>query len=142
MLGGHLVEGRVDHRLGESSHHGYVVLSWEAVEEGIARRDGHNVVLHEFAHQLDAEDGRSDGAPVLERGLYGPWARILGASFEELQEDVAQHRRNVLDAYGATNPAEFFAVATETFFGQPEALRAEHPELFGVLARYYGQEPG
>lgn len=140
-LGGRFVEGGISHRLGESSHHGYVVLSWDAVVRGIARHDGHNVVLHEFAHQLDAEDGVSDGAPPLERRLYGPWAQILGASFEELQEDVARHRRNVIDAYGATNPAEFFAVATETFFEQPSALKRQEPRLYAVLARYYGQDP-
>lgn len=142
VLAGHLVEGGTSHRLGESSHRGYVVLAWDAVRRGAAdEHDGQNVVLHEFAHQLDAQDGASDGAPPLERNLYGPWARILGQAFEELQEDVAHHRRSVLDAYGATNPAEFFAVATETFFERPRGLRQQEPRLYRVLARYYGQDP-
>jgi len=140
-LGDAWVEGGVSHRLGESSHRGYVVLSWDAVWKGGRADDGHNVVLHEFAHQLDTLDGVPDGAPPLPRQLYGPWARVLGAAFEELQQDVADRRRNVLDGYGATNPAEFFAVATESFFEEPVALRRQEPDLYRVLARYYGQEP-
>lgn len=140
-LGDVWVEGGVSHRLGESSHRGYVVLAWDAVRRGARHEDGHNVVLHEFAHQLDTLDGVADGAPPLPGRLYGPWARVLGAAYEELQEDVAQRRRNVLDGYGATNPAEFFAVATESFFEEPGALKAQEPELYEVLARYYHQRP-
>ena len=128
-------------RQGQSSADS-VVLSWPSVRQGIAApHDGHNLVLHEFAHQLDTQDGRADGAPPLPRQLYGPWARILGEAFEELEEDVAANRRTVLDAYGATNPAEFFAVATETFFEQPRRLKREEPELYAILARYYHQDP-
>ncbi len=140
-LGDAWVEGGVSHRLGESSHRGYVVLSWDAVRNGDRADDGHNVVLHEFAHQLDTLDGVPDGAPPLPWQLYGPWARVLGAAFEELQQGVADRRRSVLDSYGATNPAEFFAVATESFFEEPVALRDQEPELYEVLARYYGQDP-
>ena len=131
------------HRLGESSRHGFVVLSWDAVQRG-ARvvDDGQNVVLHEFAHQLDTEDGAADGAPVLpDPGLVRPWARVLGASYAHLQADVEAHHRSVLDAYGATNPAEFFAVATETFFEEGQRLKREEPELYDVMRRYYGQDP-
>ncbi len=140
-VAGHAVLGGQSHRLGESSMRGYVVLAWDAVRQGAQRRDGHNVVLHEFAHQLDTQDGSADGAPPLERGLYGPWARILGDAYAELQQDVARRRHNVMDAYGATNPAEFFAVATETFFERPLALKAQEPELYAVLERYYQQDP-
>ena len=129
------------HRLGESGR-GFIVLSWDAVREGLAHTgDGHNVVLHEFAHQLDTEDGQADGAPPLPRSLYGPWARILGAAFSELEQDVAADRHSVLDVYGATNPAEFFAVATEAFFERPDSLRHQEPQLYAVLARYYRQDP-
>jgi Mlc titration factor MtfA (ptsG expression regulator) len=131
----------LSHRLGESSDRGYVVLSWRDVIRGADPTDGHNVVLHELAHQLDQADGVADGAPVLPRSLYGPWAKHLGAAFEELQEDVAKRRRNVMDGYGATNPAEFFAVATETFFERGKALRRQEPELYDVLKTYYGQDP-
>lgn len=131
------------HRLGESSRHGYLVLSWDAVRRGAtAPHDGHNVVLHEFAHQLDTADGVADGAPILpDRNLYGPWAQVLGQAFEELEQDVAAHRRNVLDSYGTTNPAEFFAVATETFFERPRALREQEPALYAIFVRYYRQDP-
>ncbi|MFT4623137.1 MAG: Mlc titration factor MtfA (ptsG expression regulator) [Myxococcota bacterium] len=129
-------------RLGESSRHGYVVLSWDAARRGGQRpSDGDNVVLHEFAHQLDTADGRADGAPLLPSALYGPWATALGDAFSELQQDVAARRRSVIDAYGATNPAEFFAVVTETFFEQPERLQAGWPEVYAVLAQYYRQDP-
>lgn len=140
-LGDVWVEGVESHRLGESSRRGYVVLAWDAVKRAARRPEGHNVVLHEFAHQLDTEDGAADGAPPLPASLYGPWARVLGEAFEELQEDVAAHRRSVLDGYGATNPAEFFAVATESFFEDGARLRDREPKLYEVLARYYGQDP-
>jgi Mlc titration factor MtfA (ptsG expression regulator) len=125
-------------RLGESSHSGVVVLSWDDTLRGATvQDDGHNVVLHEFAHQLDQEDGTSDGTPYLGgRGLYAAWARVLGADFERLREAPG-----VLDPYGATNPAEFFAVATETFFEKPRALRAENGELYEQLRAYYGLDP-
>jgi hypothetical protein len=129
------------HRLGESGR-GYIVLSWRAVEQGLADpHDGHNVVLHELAHQLDTEDGAADGAPVLPRALYGPWARVLGASYAELAEDIARGRPTVLDSYGATDPAEFFAVATESFFEEPVRLRDDDRALYDMLRTYYRQDP-
>jgi hypothetical protein len=104
--------------------------------------DGHNVVLHEFAHQLDTEDGDADGAPVLPKSsMYGPWARVLGQEFEQLVRDDHAHRRSVMDAYGATDPAEFFAVITETFFEKPRQLKSKHPELYEQLKAYYQQDP-
>jgi Mlc titration factor MtfA (ptsG expression regulator) len=135
-------EGHVPHA-GLSSRHGYVVLSWDAARQGaFDDKDGQNVVLHEFAHQLDTEDGAADGAPVLaDPNQYRPWAKVLGAAYEQLLQDVDAERRNVLDAYGATHPAEFFAVATEAFFERPARLKAEQPRLYEVLARYYGQDP-
>jgi hypothetical protein len=140
---GPAVSQRAEHRLGESSRRGYVVLSWRDARRGAAdASDGRNVVLHEFAHQLDTQDGSADGAPVLaDRSLYGPWAEVLGEAFERLVADVDAARPGALDAYGATNPAEFFAVATEAFFERGAALRRRHPELYDVLKRYYGQDP-
>jgi hypothetical protein len=137
--GGVVLEGEQD-RLGEAHQHGLVVLAWDAVKRGAHdARDGHNVVLHEFAHQLDMEDGSADGAPPLDRrAMYGPWARVLGAEFQALQE---ARGKTVLDRYGATNPAEFFAVATEAFFEKPVQLRSRHPELYDELALYYRQDP-
>jgi Mlc titration factor MtfA (ptsG expression regulator) len=130
-------------RLGESWNTGAVVLSWDDVLYGAADcHDGHNVVLHEFAHQLDMEDNVADGAPLLpRRSMYVAWARVLGEEYKHLQIDVARHHRSVMDAYGATNPAEFFAVATETFFEKPVKLREKHPELYVLLSEFYHQDP-
>jgi len=130
-------------RLGESWARDVVVLAWDGVLSGAADiHDGHNLVLHEFAHQLDQESGAGDGAPVLpRRSMYVAWARVLGRDFDQLVSDVAHHHQNVLDAYGATNPAEFFAVATETFFEKPRKLRRRHPELYQQLQEFYRQDP-
>lgn len=143
VLGGGLVLEGEQSRLGEAWVGGAVVLSWEDVRSGAAdARDGHNVVLHEFAHQLDHEDGAADGAPVLpRRAMYTAWARVLGAEYEQLRLDAQTGRKSVLDKYGATKPAEFFAVATECFFEKPAQLRKKHPELYEELKEYYQQDP-
>src|SRR4051794_31727679 len=139
--GGVVLEGEVC-RLGEAWKDGVVVLSWDDVRCGAADiHDGHNVVLHEFAHQLDQEDGAADGAPIDRRSRYVAWARVLGAEYEQLRRDAEHGRKSVLDAYGATNPAEFFAVATECFFEKPTQIRKMHPELYEELREYYRQDP-
>jgi len=129
--------------LGESWRQGSLVLSWDDVLAGAADiHDGHNVVFHEFAHQLDTEDGRADGAPPLpRRSLYLAWARILSHEFEKLHEDKRRGRPSILDQYGATNAAEFFAVATECFFEKPLQMRRKHPELYEELKMFYRQDP-
>ncbi len=129
-------------RLGQSARD-VVVLAWDAVRHGATDvHDGHNVTLHEFAHQLDQEDGAADGAPVLgKRAMYTAWARVLGGEFAQLVDDVDKHRRSDIDAYGATNPAEFFAVVTEVFFEKPLQLKRRHPELYEQLALFYRQDP-
>jgi len=100
------------------------------------------VVLHEFAHKLDEEDGALDGTPLLERrSMYVAWARILGREYEQLLRDSTRARRTVLDRYGAENPVEFFAVATECFFEKPRQLKRKHPELYAELADFYRQDP-
>jgi hypothetical protein len=130
-------------RLGESWARDVVVLAWDSVLSGAADiHDGHNVVLHEFAHQLDQEGASGGGAPVLpRRSMYVAWARVLGHDFEQLVRDVERHHRTLIDRYGATNPAEFFAVVTETFFEKPAQLRSLHPELYGQLKDFYRQDP-
>ncbi len=130
-------------RLGESWDAGSLVLSWDHVKHSPRDiSDGHNVVLHEFAHQLDQEEGEADGAPTLDnRSSYGPWARILSREYENLREEVKHHIKDVMDAYGATNPAEFFAVATETFFERPRQLKNRHPGLYEQLKGYYKMDP-
>lgn len=130
-------------RQGEAWRRGEVVLSWDDARRGAADpKDGHNLVLHEFAHKLDMEDGAVDGAPPLEqRTRYLAWARVLAPAFRDLQLAAQGGKRSVLDAYGATNPAEFFAVATECFFEKPRQLQKKHPELYERLRDYYRQDP-
>lgn len=119
-------------RLGESWVSGVVLLVWDSVLSGARDiHDGHNVVLQEFAHQLDQEDGASDGMPILPtRYMYVAWARVLGHDFDELVRDRRHHHRDVIDQYGATNPAEFVAVVTEAFIETPRQLRTKHPALY------------
>jgi Mlc titration factor MtfA (ptsG expression regulator) len=130
-------------RLGEASMRGVVVLSWDHVKSGAAQpADGQNVVLHEFAHQLDGEDGAMDGAPDLgARAKYTSWAHVLGDEFGELSAKLHAGRGSDIDSYGATNPAEFFAVVTEMFFEKPRALKQRHPDLYEQLAAFYKQDP-
>jgi hypothetical protein len=130
-------------RLGEAWSRGIVVLAWDHVRQrAIDLIDGHNVVLHEFAHQLDQENPTGQGVPVLDRRTsYAPWARILSYEYDLLREKVQNHGRDVMDAYGTTNPAEFFAVATETFFEKAKAMKEKHPELYEELRDYYKLDP-
>lgn len=130
-------------RLGESWSHGTVVLAWDSVRGGARNfQDGRNVTMHEFAHQLDQEDGYGNGAPILEeRSAYSAWARVFSREFEHHQRRVRKGKRTVMDRYGATNPAEFFAVASETFFEKPRQLQKKHPELYAELERYYNVSP-
>jgi MtfA peptidase len=128
---------------GESWHQGQVILSWDDVVAGAADpEDGRNVVIHEFAHQLDSETGPPNGAPLLgRRERYTRWAAVLQAAFDDLQARLARGEPGVLDAYAATNPAEFFACASEVFFERPAALAAEQPALYAELAACYGVSP-
>lgn len=129
--------------LGESWSQGKVVLAWDNVEKGVRNlTDGHNVVLHEFAHQLDNESGGHNGAPLLAtRGAYRSWAHVFSSEFEMLQKEVRKGKQGLLDHYGATNPAEFFAVTTETFFERPTDMARNHEELFTELCRFYKLDP-
>lgn len=136
------IEGR-SVRLGESWQNGPIVLAWDSVLGGAVNiQDGKNVVLHEFSHQLDQADGVADGAPILEsRSSYATWAKVLGAEYENLQKKAKRFRKSVIHRYGATNPPEFFAVATETFFEKPKQMKKKHPELYSTLSDYYKLDP-
>ena len=142
-LPGGVVAEEVEGRLGESWFRGPVVLSWDDVLSGAHdHKDGHNVVFHEFAHQLDSESGANDGAPLLpHQSMYIAWARVMSAEYKHLIEDIIHHHQTDLDAYGATNPAEFFAVVTEFFFEKPQQLKQRHPQLYEQLALFYRQNP-
>lgn len=121
----------------------YVILSWDDVVRGAADiKDGHNVVLHEFAHQLDIEDGTFNGAPILgQRSAYVSWARVLRREFENVRGSLNEGHKTIFDEYGAENPAEFFAVATETYFEKALQLKTKHPELYEELRRFYRVDP-
>ena len=127
---------------GESWSNGKVVLSWDDVVAGVSDfTDGQNVVLHEFAHQLDSHSGSTNGAPPLRRNSYGAWSKVLSEEFEDHQKACFRRHKTVMDKYGATNPAEFFAVATETFFEKPQQLYSKHRELYEELHLYYQADP-
>jgi hypothetical protein len=128
---------------GESWQQGQVLLSWTDVLAGAADPgDGRNVVIHEFAHQLDQERGRANGAPWLgQRERYPRWAAVLGAEFERLRERLARDEPGLIDPYAATDAAEFFAVVSEHFFEQAAELATGHPALYAELARCYRVDP-
>lgn len=129
--------------LGQAWYDGPVVLAWDDVLKGGQNpRDGLNVVLHEFAHQLDYLDGVIDGTPPLRRkGDYAKWQEVMTREYERLKSESEHGYPKVLDTYGATNHAEFFAVATEAFFEKPREMCARHAELYAILSEYYGQDP-
>ena len=129
--------------LGQAQLRGPVVLVWDAVKRTSRHpKSGHNVVYHEFAHKLDMLDGRADGTPPLHgRAEYARWVEVCSQEYEGLRNRAKRGKSGLLDAYGATNEAEFFAVATEHFFDQPVALRHRHPNLYDVLQAFYRQDP-
>lgn len=132
---------------GESWVQGQVVLSWDDVLAGAADADdGRNVVIHEFAHQLDQEKGQATGAPLLGgRERQQRWSQVLAAAYARLHAQLARAdtgaQAPVLDPYGATSPAEFFAVASEVFFERPQALADAEPALYEALAGCYRVDP-
>lgn len=140
--GGVVHEGR-DVLAGQSWQRGQVILAWDAARDGAADpHDGANVVVHEFAHQLDQDRGAANGAPYVGRGaVQQAWARVMNAEFDALQARLARAEPGLIDAYAATNPAEFFAVSSELFFEQPAALAAERPALYEQLRRCYRLDP-
>ena len=142
LADGTIAEGP-DVLMGESWHHGSVVLSWNDVRRGSADiHDGHNVVFHEFAHQLDSSEGKGDSSEVLANSSsFIAWARVLQKEYQNLRSNAGSGRPTFLDQYGATNPAEFFAVVTEYFFKKSRELQKLHPQLYEELKRFYQQDP-
>ena len=129
-------------RAGEASSYGQVVLAWTQCEEGAVNPAGHhNVILHEFAHQLDYLDGTADGAPPLSGEQARHWQETMTQAYEHLRQSLQHHQKPWLDPYGATEPAEFFAVLTEAFYQQPGHLKAEQPDVYEALSRFYRLDP-
>jgi Mlc titration factor MtfA (ptsG expression regulator) len=120
-----------------------IILSWDDVQaSAIERGAGFNVVYHEFAHYLDAEDGRVNGAPFLgEPAHYERWSRVMNEEFAKLRAAAARNEPTLIDPYGAEDPGEFFAVVTETFFELPLELREEHAALYEEFRRFYRLDP-
>lgn len=137
--GGGVIQERQEVRLGESWSRDQLVLSWQQVQyDSHHWEDGRNVVLHEFAHQLDQADSKAQGVPILRKKEdYAAWAQVMTREYQRLCQDVERGQKTVLNRYGAMNPAEFFAVATETFFEKPNQMLKKHPQLYHQLATYY-----
>ena len=140
--GGVVREGR-DVLAGQSWQRGQVIVAWDAVRDGAADpHDGANVVMHEFAHQLDQDTGAANGAPYVGRGaLQQAWARVMNQEFDALHVRLARAEPSLIEPYAAISPAEFFAVTTELFFERPDALAAERLALYEQLKRCYRLDP-
>jgi Mlc titration factor MtfA (ptsG expression regulator) len=130
-----------EERLGEAWHRGPVVLSWDEIGGMKRRRPGDNLVFHEFAHHVDGLAGEVDGTPPMtDFKQERTWYQVTAQEFDRLVHDARRGEATLLDQYGATNRAEFFAVATECFFERPHAMRQRHAELYQVLAQFYCQD--
>jgi hypothetical protein len=129
--------------IGQAFQQGPVIIIWDAALHGGRHPElGHNVVYHEFAHKLDMLDGAADGTPPLrDRAEYRDWVQTCSREYLRLKHDAEHGRKSFLNAYGATNEAEFFAVATEQFFDQPFLMIKNAPDLYRVLKEYYRQDP-
>lgn len=130
-------------RAGESWVRGPIVLSWEDIRSGsVNAEDGHNVVIHEFAHKLDEQSGHMNGLPVLSSQSHQKeWSKVLSEEFDALHERAKRGGNKVLDAYGTVSPAEFFAVASESFFEKPVQMKKRLPELYKQLQTFYNIDP-
>ena len=144
----HVDEAGVQHEYdeelaGEAMEGGPVMLCWQDVRQaGRHAGPAYNVVIHEFAHVLDLADGASDGVPLLPRDLpRAEWLAVLRQAHDQLVQRVDADEATALDAYGTQGEDEFFAVASEAFFVTPQALKDEHPALYGVFERFYRQDP-
>ena len=125
------------HRSGEAWLRGPVILSWRDAKHS-GERDGHNVVIHEFVHKLDMMNGRANGFPPMQPNMNpANWTQIMSRDFEDFQT----HRKSGLDRYGATNPAEFFAVLSEVFFETPQKLVDAYPDIYHIMVKFFRQTP-
>ena len=129
--------------IGQAFHQGPVIIIWDAALRGGRHPEScHNVIYHEFAHKLDMLDGMADGTPPLrDRAEYRDWVTTCTDEYLRLKQRANEGKKSFLDAYGATNEAEFFAVATEHFFDQPQLMMQHAPDLYRVLKHYYRQDP-
>jgi Mlc titration factor MtfA (ptsG expression regulator) len=128
-----------DEVMGEAWYNGPVLISWFEQPEDAT---GINVVIHEFAHKLDMKSGEADGMPPLHSGMSRQrWIEVMSKAFSEFQQRVNSGEETPLDPYGAELPSEFFAVASEAFFGSPDLLKSKYQDVYGQLRSFYGQDP-
>ncbi len=128
-----------DEVLGEAWEGGPVLVSWFG---GAHQPAGVNVVIHEFAHKLDMENGGVDGFPPLPAHMSrAAWAKAMGDAYDDFCARVDAGHETALDPYGAEHPGEFFAVASEAFFETPGVLQAHYPAVYEQFVRYYGLDP-
>ncbi len=142
----HRADGTVSEgtaNLGEAWRRGPVILAWDAAKQGgLCDKDGKNLVFHEFAHKLDFLNDYSAGTPPQKsQKAYARWQRIMTEGYKKLIDNSKEGRATLLDKYGTTNEAEFFAVSTECFFEKSKQLERRHPELYDLFCDYYGQDP-
>jgi Mlc titration factor MtfA (ptsG expression regulator) len=126
--------------LGEARTYGPVSIVWNAASREARHPElGHNVIYHEFAHKLDMLDGSTDGIPPMATSEQAhTWVEVCAREYDLLAAGEGGH---LLRAYGAVNPGEFFAVATEVFFDKPDEMLREKPDLYRVLQSFYRQDP-
>ena len=135
-------DGVTSSAVGEAWDTGGVIVSWSEVLQSHRAGDGRNVVIHEFAHHLDGRDGEMGGSiPFSNRRDQQRWDEVSAREFDQLVHEVERGEPTLLDPYGATDPAEFFAVASECFFEQPAEMKRQHAELFDLLSRFYHLDP-
>lgn len=135
------VEHHVQNNIaGESWQRGPVVLAWdETARSGII--DGQNLVIHEFAHKLDMQNGVANGFPPLHADMDpGIWVAALSAGYDDFQYKCTRRKTIGIDCYGASSPAEFFAVMSEVFFERPDIIQQHYPEIYDQLRQYYRQD--
>ena len=140
---GYVVTERDEVRLGESWSRGPVVLSWQHSGDSARQsQDGHNLVIHEFAHQLDNLTGHADGVPLLPDGhSEAQWERVFADAYEKHRRDVRRGWPTAIDPYGTTNRVEFFAVCTELFFEKPQALQGAAPKVYEQMTSLFNLDP-
>ncbi len=126
---------------GESWQRGPVVLSASGAMQA-GRIDGHNLIIHEFAHKLDMQNGVANGMPPLHSGMSAQqWSEAFSRAYADLQSRLEQGKPVAIDRYAATAPAEFFAVVSEVFFEQPAVINNHYPAVYQQLSQFYRQDP-
>jgi len=121
-----------------------VIIAWDEVKKDIKLK--RNVVIHEFAHILDFEEGEINGIPPIEESKYTEWSKIMFKEYEKFREKLLKNRLlgkySLIDKYAATNKAEFFAVLSEYYFKKPEILKKHFPKIYKELKSFYKIELG